>query len=316
VTRKRIFWGLIALLLAAPAVVAEAILRSVGLGHPILFYTNDTYRLAPQPNQRQERLRGATVTIDSKGLRSTRDWTSPADAKILFVGDSITWGGTYIGDRQTFAEGVCSRLEAATGRRFVCGNAGVNGYGTDNMAERIRHKNVSDESALIITLISHDTLRGMADITRGYFHTQRPPGPFIAIAEAVQYLIWRLSNVLHPPREPVRDLPPLEMAERTLRNLFSAIRETARGNRKVLIVYSPFKPDLVGPESELTKHVRKVLLASGFDIIDFHREPSALADGFFYDDAHLDAAGHRVYAERIAAKLQEHFVATFAGSTR
>jgi hypothetical protein len=68
----------------------ELILRSIGLGDPILFYTTASYRFAPQPNQQQVRQRGAKVTIDSKGLRTAKDWTSPADGKLLFIGDSVT----------------------------------------------------------------------------------------------------------------------------------------------------------------------------------------------------------------------------------
>jgi lysophospholipase L1-like esterase len=257
------------------------------------------------------------VTIDSKGLRSTRDWTSRADAKILFIGDSITWGGTYIDDKDTFAQGVCARLEAATGKRFICGNAGVNGYGTDNMAERIRLKNVDDESVLVVTLISHDALRGMADITRGFFHTKQPPGPFKAIWEAVDYLVWRTGNYLDPVREPTRSEPSNRIAERSLEKLFSAIRETDRPDRKVLLVYSPFKPDLTGPESELTKDIRGILERSGFDLIDFHAErAAALADHFFYDDAHLDVRGHHFYAEKIAKRLERYFIDSGAASAK
>lgn len=292
-----------------PITAAEIFLRSVGLGDPILFYTNQTYRMAPQPDQKTERLKGAKVTIDSKGLRSERDWTSPADAKILFIGDSITWGGTYIDDKDTFAQRVCARLEAVTNKTFVCGNAGVNGYGTDNMAERVRHKNVDDETILVVTLISHDALRGMADITRGFFYTRQPPKPFKAVWEAAGYVIWRVSGYLFPIRGPNRGKPERQVAEQSLEGLFSAIRETDRHGRQVLFVLSPFKPELAGPESNLTKQVRAILQRSGFDFIDFHSEyDAALSDGFFYDDAHLDVLGHKFYAERIAERLEKYFV--------
>ena len=127
--KKAAFWIIAALLIVTPVVLAELYLRSLGLGNPILFYANASYRFAPQPNQQQLRQRGARVTIDSKGLRSTTDWADPADAKLLFIGDSVTWGGTYIDDGELFSDGVCQRLAAATGKRYVCGNAGANQYG-------------------------------------------------------------------------------------------------------------------------------------------------------------------------------------------
>lgn len=168
--KRGFFWFLVAVMIGAPVVLAELYLRSLGLGYPILYYANASYRFAPQPNQKQLRLRGASVTLDSKGFRSTGDWSEPADAKILFVGDSVTWAGTYIDDKDTFSEGVCQRLIKASGKSFTCGNTGANQYGTDNMAERIRYKDVDDESALVVTLIAADTVRGLAD-AEGRFHS-------------------------------------------------------------------------------------------------------------------------------------------------
>lgn len=175
------FWLILVCLAAAPVVLAEFYLRSVGLGNPILFYANASYRYAPQPNQRQVRRHGALVTIDSKGLRSSRDWSDPADAKILFVGDSVTWAGTYIDDKDTFAEGVCQRLAQSSGKSFVCGNSGANQYGTDNMAERIRYKDFSDESILVVTLIALDTIRGLPDAEGRFLFTQPLPTPVRAL---------------------------------------------------------------------------------------------------------------------------------------
>src|SRR5882757_10450249 len=90
-----VFGIVIVILPAIPVALAEFYLRSIRLGHPILYYANSSYRYAALPNQKQVRQRGAAVTIDSKGLRGVKDWNSSADDKVLFIGDSVTWGGTY-----------------------------------------------------------------------------------------------------------------------------------------------------------------------------------------------------------------------------
>ena len=302
--KKAAFWIIAALLIVTPVVLAELYLRSLGLGNPILFYANASYRFAPQPNQQQLRQRGARVTIDNKGLRSTTDWADPADAKLLFIGDSVTWGGTYIDDGELFSDGVCQRLAAATGKRYVCGNAGANQYGTDNMAERIRYKDVDDESVLVVTLITQDTVRGRVDAEGRYFFMQQPPPPFRALWEATTFLTWVLYKTLRP--QTYRSDDDLQVAERSLENLFSAIRETQRPGRKVLIVLSPEKDELDGRESTLTEHVRSMLARSGFDWLDLHGPVSkAVTPNFYYDQLHLDVPGHAFYAEQIAARLME-----------
>jgi hypothetical protein len=181
ILKKVTFWLIIAVLIFTPIGLAELYLRYIGLGNPILYYANASYRYAPFPDQRQVRRHNARVSIDSKGLRNTKDWSDPAYAKILFIGDSVTWGGTDIDDADTFADGVCQRFAQATGKNFVCGNAGANQYGTDNMAERIRYKDFDDETALVVTLIAADTTRGLSDADGRFLFSRRPPPPFRAL---------------------------------------------------------------------------------------------------------------------------------------
>jgi lysophospholipase L1-like esterase len=249
------------------------------------------------------RQHGAVVTLDSKGLRSTTDWTQPADAKILFIGDSVTWGGTFIDDRDTFADGVCRRLAAATGKRFGCGNAGANQYGLDNMAARIRYKDFDDESVLVVTLIADDAVRGLVDSEGRFFFMRPPPAPVRALWEATTYLTWRFYKFLRP--QAYRGDDDLRVAERSLDNLFAAIRDTQRPGRKVLIVLSPAKNELNGRESALTKRVQSALARSGFDVLDLHAAVSAaVTPDFYYDGIHLDVRGHAFYADRIAEHLR------------
>ena len=300
--KRLAFWLVLAALIGAPVVLAEFYLRTLGLGNPILFYANTSYRYAAQPHQRQVRRHGATVTIDSKGLRSSRDWSDPADAKILFVGDSVTWGGTYVDDKDTFAEGVCERLAHSTGKSFVCGNSGANQYGTDNMAARIRYKDFSDELVLVVTLIAQDTVRGLVDADGRFLFTQPLPAPIRALWEATTFATWKFYQYLQSVT--YRHDDDLRVAERSLNNLFSAIRETDQPGRKVLIVLSPVKAELDDREGALTKHVQSILAQSDFDVLDLHAAVSqSLTPDFYYDAIHLDVRGHHFYADQIARRL-------------
>lgn len=308
--KRAIFWLFIVTLISVPVVAAEFYLRSAGLGDPILFYTSASFRYAPMPNQRKVRRGGAAVTIDSKSLRNTGEWTDKADAKILFVGDSVTWGGTYIDDRAVFSDGVCQRLAQATGKSFICGSASANQYGTDNMAERIRYKDFNDEAALVVTLISHDPLRGLADVDGRFFFTSPPPAPFKALWEAATFAVWELYHLMRPVtlRRSEHDD---RVVARSLGNLFSAIRETQTTGRRVLIVLSPVREELNGHESALTKLVQSVLARSGFDVLDLHAAvSSAVSSDFYTNSLHLNVVGHRFYAAQIANRLAAGFTAS------
>ena len=255
--KRAVFWLMTVALICAPIGLAEAYLRYVGLGNPILYYVNASYRYAPLPNQSQSRRRGAAVTIDSKGLRNTRDWSDPADAKILFIGDSVTWAGTYIPTRtpsRTASVSVWQRrqIRASSAEMPEPTNTAPTIWPSASAT-----KDFNDETALVVTLIAADTTRGLPDAEGRFFFLQRPPPPFRALWEATTFLTWRFYRYLRPIS--YRSTDDLRVAARSLQNLFDAIRETQRPGRTVLIVLSPIRPEVGDHESALTKNVRAML---------------------------------------------------------
>jgi len=302
------FWIILLILLTTPVILAEVYLRSIGIGDPILYYADTAYRFAPRPNQRHVGQRGAAVTLDSKGLRGVKEWTTPADGKILFIGSSVTWGGTFIDDKDVYANVVCVHLEKALNRDFTCGNAGVNAYGIDNMAERIRYKDYADESAIVVTIGSYVAIRGLTDLSSLPYFTVPPPGPFKGLWEGATLGAWNLLQILRFVK--FDRVHELSVAERSLANLFATLRETDRPGRKVLIVLMPMREELGGKETDLTKHVRAVLEASNLDFLDLHQTISAFPhpDALFYSDgSHLELAGHQFVGDGIAERLEGFF---------
>src|SRR5438045_366672 len=78
----------------AALIVIEIALRTVfGLGNPILYDSNALYGYRPLPNQTLSRRFGAPIHVNNLGLRCDEDWSGPADERVLFLGDSVTYGG-------------------------------------------------------------------------------------------------------------------------------------------------------------------------------------------------------------------------------
>ena len=108
-------------------------LRSYGLGDPIIYYQDAAYGYSLEPSQKSVRLRNSVITINESGLRSQDNWDLAKGKRILFMGDSVTYGGSYVDDSEIFSTLVCGYIPDST-----CGNAGVNGYGVLNMVLRSR----------------------------------------------------------------------------------------------------------------------------------------------------------------------------------
>ena len=111
----------------------ELSLRYFGFGDPIIYHSlqNNYY---PKSNQNNTRYKGAKIKINQLGMRTNSDWTDLSNKKkIIFFGDSVTYGGSYIDNKDLFSQRVCDDFF----QNAICGNYGVNGYNIENIHLRI-----------------------------------------------------------------------------------------------------------------------------------------------------------------------------------
>lgn len=322
---RLLFWSILLLAVVAPVVLVEGWLRFQGLGRPVLYYTNASFRYAPVPDQRVRRRRGASVTIDAFGFRGIEDWGADADYRVLFVGNSVTWSGTFIDDTESFPHLTCEALERRRSARFTCGNAGVNAYGTDNMAARLRAEAPRDADAIVVTLIADDAIRGLVDINALPFFTRPPPGPLPAITEVVAFGMFHLARRLRFDASARDPSDQVLVARHSLEALFEVLREAEAAGTHVLLVFSPVEEQAVGGPGEgaageglaregqaredLTREVRAAMAGSGLPFLDMTTTVQGYAGrDLYYDGVHLEVGGHRLYAEAIASALLGLFV--------
>src|SRR5262249_6596744 len=117
----------IALAGIALLVVGELGLRVLGFGEPVLYDNRVAWGYRPLPDQPRQRFGGARVHVNALGVRGpdVAPTRPPGTTRLLFLGDSVTWGGTYVDDEALFAA-VAARRLGADGRRVEWLDAGVN----------------------------------------------------------------------------------------------------------------------------------------------------------------------------------------------
>jgi len=113
--------------------VLEFAARALGAGDPILYYNASEGGMRPLPDQRITRGQDKYVTVDSNGFRSAATDTSAM--KILYLGDSVTWGGTKIDDSDTFAARTSLLIGEELGKTVYSMNAAVNGHSLMNQSD-------------------------------------------------------------------------------------------------------------------------------------------------------------------------------------
>jgi len=293
----RLALGVAAALLALAA--AEAGLRLLGLGHPILYDNRATYGYRPLPDQTRRRLFGARVHVNGLGLRGP---DAPPDAlRLLFLGDSVTWGGSYVDDAQLFgtiaADVVAERLPG----RFpsiVAEDAGVNGWGPQNVLALIEERGGFGSPVWVLTLIEDDFRREKTRINEvPYFNV----APSTALEELLVLAGYKVVTA-YKRAKPAEDLARIAADDvGACSRIFAA---SQHAGARMLVVWHPTVLALAGREPEPSKAALfGAATAAGVPVLDLGPAYRAAGDGLYADGVHLSAAGHRVAGRAIGERL-------------
>lgn len=299
--------------------VLEFAARWLGLGQPIIYYNAAVGGMRPLPGQQSVRLKGATVTIDGNGFRSAQAPDRPA-LKILYLGDSVTWGGSAIDDSELFSEVSADVLRHA-GTSVYAMNAGVNGSSLTNQSELfdLYHDSVD---AIVWIFPWADAIR--AYMTVGLLHPATFE-PRFALVEAVDHAIrvfWVRAFRRHgePAIDFVRPASPYgyeaffeaefeRRAERNLSAFRRSIEQAVKDDIPILVGVTPYLTesgiqDLPDDAQRILAEVRKL----GASTLDLNSILSASQpESVFSDHIHYAAAGHKLVGRAIGDTLRNWF---------
>ena len=143
--KKIILFFLILILIFIIIKISDLFLKKkYGLGNVVLYQNSIINGYYLKDNQSITNRRGNSIIINNKGMRSNNDWIKSYEKKILFIGDSVTYGGSIVSNHQLFSEIICNALNTKK-IEYFCGNYAVNGYSIVSMINKIKYKyNVKD----------------------------------------------------------------------------------------------------------------------------------------------------------------------------
>jgi hypothetical protein len=270
-------WLMRALLALLPLVALEAALRAAGIGGSIVYEEHPDYGYRPRPNQRFSTL-GHPIQILENGFRAPR-----GIERLLVVGDSVAYGTATLRDEETFA--------ALLG----ADNAGVNGWGPENVARFLDHVACESYRAVIWVFPSCDTLRPFMRLRGGLISTTRPMWLRMEYLFRFFWYGWFRPGVT--PSDPAT-------AEDNLRAVLDAHARLAERHCRLLMVFVPAREECEGGETADTPHFRRLIervAAAGVPVVI--PRPEADCARYFRDTAHLTPEGNRWLARQISADL-------------
>lgn len=305
--------ALLALLVVAA--IAEILLRTQGFGPgAILYVAHPRVGYYPAPDQRQVRY-GGQVQTNHHGMRAP-DFAPvkpPGTFRILMLGDSTLWGGSYIDQPQLYARLLEARLNqaAGAGRRVEVLNMGVNGWGPFHKSGFVETFGTFGADLVLVCLPHNDVDRdryGLMSVP--FFHAGTPP--LLALEEVLMHTAWRYRRqriVFGPEWLQAQRL----LGEREYERLALLLRDgpaEGGGGAEVFMEVLPSRRVGLGGEAEpIERQVVGQLMArmQGLGIPAHY--PQGLfkdrgpVDELYHDEEHLHWRGHAVYAAYLAERI-------------
>jgi lysophospholipase L1-like esterase len=276
--------------------LTETTLRLVfGLGSPVLILTDKGeseggFGYIPSPDQDVRRFFARNkinhFSMRSDDISATK---SPGHLRVLFIGDSVTYGTTYIDQSRIFTSLLAHEMPKLVGRPVDVLNASAGGWGPANEVGFLQSRGNFDADLVLIVLNTADLRQPFADLPRDPgFPTE---APLTAIGEMwTRYIAPRLFAA-RGETDPGSVSSPadgiFQETSATLATLEAGRAYSVAHNSRFGIVYIPSHSKL-------------------WDNVDFHQGKKMLVDWARSNsvpliDLSLDIDGHsfdQIYVDR------------------
>ena len=302
--------GLLTIVLLICLLAFELFLKTFsGLGNPPLYELSPLFGYRLKANQVIEPRGGmgflyaARMTTNNLGLRAAGEWDANPAGKILFLGDSVTYGGQYVADAQLFSSVAGSKLPG-----WKVGNSGSNAWGVENIVGLMMDYGFSPAEVAVTCVIEGDFYRGLTRASSLPLWTERPS---FALQDLLMHLIWRANesrygnSVFSVVQDETHLDKIVDRSARRLKELDHYFKE--RQVRHFLFIL-PTRSQIVDGEPPDAR-VEKVLKRYEVDAEYLLPELLALEPDrkkhreWFHDEVHLDPPGHHAYGILIGDAL-------------
>ena len=290
-------------------IILNALGSSLGLGKVVIYQSHPIYGYRPIPNQTVSRT-GAMIKINNLSLRSDKDWEYEQKSsnqiesenlkknRLLFLGDSVTYGGSYIDNKDIFSSLITQHLPS----HIVTGNAAANGWGVLNVTGLVVDYGFLPASTYVSVFTEQDFYRGLTRI-RGMPFWTRPPK--YALEELFGYFIFKLNASKYrlldytPGTDDGRKI--IQVAVNELKKMDLLLKSKGFQHK---IFITPILSQLQGKTAK-DLDIKTALQEANLDVVYLWDElpPNLILKAIFHDEVHLEKQGHALWAELMAKHL-------------
>ena len=217
----------------------------------------------------------------------------PGTLRLVFVGDSITYGGGSIPESELFVNRVSTVLQSRSTAKVETINLSAPGWGIANMAGYIAMNGVYDADVVIWVLPECDFRRLKTSLEEQHFLTDQPWSRLLYMA----YLATT-QNAIRQQKDKGQENETI--FEGNVALLMETLKKLALNGTRVGLVVLPSENQ--GKSYELdTRILRTMAVAHSIPILDTTQTfQLKRSDDLYLDGAHLSRNGHKVMAESIS----------------
>jgi hypothetical protein len=292
------------LLIVALLGITEGVLRFVlGLGNPVLITQDAACEYILKPDQQVHRF-FVNTTTNHYGMRSeevppSRD---PDRLRILFVGDSLTYGTSRVDQSQIFTEVLHRKLPAIVHKPVDVLNASAGAWAPDNEVSYIRSRGIFQSDIVVFVLNDGDVTQPratMSDVGDG-LPSKRPA---TALGELwTRYLKPRLLHGAGKSDAGTSIAPSADQVVRAnLRDLDAAEALVTSQGARMVIVFLPFRLDIPDKSAQARSTLQNWCTAHHVPMLDLTAAelPYSINELDLDNGYHFNARGNAVVADGI-----------------
>lgn len=291
-------------------IIIEFFARNLGLGNPLLYQIDSIVGYRLKPNQSKIRRKDSRVTSDYEGFRINHTKKINATTKfIIFIGDSVTYGGSYIDNRNIFSSKICELIS----KNYYCLNNGINSWGVTNMGRFISNFQLYSErkpQRFILIILPGDEQRNLRSLSGTPYWENEPKFPQ-ALNEIIKFLNQKYFIPSLQKSSTLNSDQKVNFKDNLIKIQRDLIWEELKYSLKnsiypVDIVITPpmnwftdpNKKNLIETYNKLLKNISELdSVKNTCNLYDYlHNE---FEKNLYTDGVHLSNAGHRLWAQNI-----------------
>ena len=292
-------------ILSIPAllILFEATLRfGLGIGNPVLVVPDAACGYILKPSQHLKRF-GAHIDTNSLGMRSS-DFSpakDPHTLRILFVGDSLTYGTSRVDQNDLFTQILRRELPAKAGRPVEVLNASAGSWAVDNELSYIQSRGTF-ASDLVILVVNNDDLFQPRATLQEFSETLLIHPYDTATGELIDRFVWpHLLGLAFPRPKPERIAAEPQALAMNLAEIAQMKDLAERGGSRFVLVFLPFRTDIPDVNAQAEDAFRSWASNHAVPFIDLTAAESthSVSEISFDHGMHFNTRGNRVIADAL-----------------